>query len=73
MEESAPLDGNDMPFYEAIRAAHGDAVNHAFSVRLARAFRLEKKHRMEKTRSSQENHRTFELGDSTNTHAVDMR
>ncbi|CAK4088470.1 unnamed protein product [Aphanomyces euteiches] len=49
MEESAPLDGNDMPFYEAIRAAHGDAVNHAFSVRLARAFRLEKKHRMEKT------------------------
>ncbi|ETV90740.1 hypothetical protein H310_14529 [Aphanomyces invadans] len=49
MDESAPLDVADQPFYDAIKAAHGDNVSNEFCIRLARAYRGEKKHRMEKT------------------------
>ncbi|KAF0684132.1 Aste57867_23862 [Aphanomyces stellatus] len=47
-DESAPLEAADQVIYDAIKAAYS-TCNHSFCVRLSRAFRSEKKQRLEKT------------------------
>uniref|UniRef100_K3WSE6 CRAL-TRIO domain-containing protein n=1 Tax=Globisporangium ultimum (strain ATCC 200006 / CBS 805.95 / DAOM BR144) TaxID=431595 RepID=K3WSE6_GLOUD len=48
-EESAPLTAEDQQFYDVIKATHGDTCTEDFAIRMARAFRSQKKNRMQLT------------------------
>ncbi|OQR82948.1 hypothetical protein ACHHYP_15282 [Achlya hypogyna] len=49
LEESLPLSDTDQVFYDAIKKEFGPDCNEEFCIRLARAYRGEKKNRMGKT------------------------
>ncbi len=50
MEESRPLDPEDIPFYDAIKNEFETSMcKEEFCIRLTRAFRSDKKHRMQRT------------------------
>ncbi|OQR90598.1 hypothetical protein THRCLA_09263 [Thraustotheca clavata] len=49
LDESLPLNEIDQGFYDAIKAEYGTACTEEFCIRLARAYRAEKKNRMGKT------------------------
>lgn len=48
-EESQPLAPGDKEYYDAVKAEFGDAVSEDFAIRVARAFRAQKKNRMQIT------------------------
>lgn len=49
IEEGAPLTAEDREYYDAVKAEHGDKCTEDFAIRMARAFRAQKKNRMQVT------------------------